>query len=648
MAIASYQERETKACREMAEREAQRERSTLLPPSSEREIFAIPFSPPSSDMRWLLLLLLLSATPESTAVAGTHIRLTLHRLPDPADGSRLDSLRLIVHGDRWRQRVFAGKISRRRRACDNRRGGHRNCVRRAKRVFEGDQSRAIRPISCSSGACRTEMPFTLTACSAQEGPCAYSYETELKGEFSNGREDKLDKHLQHVEPYRMQTLHDVNNARRHLIQDTRNLPAAQVSSAPRRDVAVPSHGSGSFAAVRSSNGVGDRVISQTMDSSTTPVQVGTSEKQDKKSTSGNWAKWIYAVILTATAMILIISMVLIVVFRKRTVMIGPWKTGLSSQLQRAFITGVPKLNRAELEVACEDFSNIIITLPNCTVFKGILSSGVEISVVSTKATSLLEWPERSEKQFTNKIDTLSRINHKNFVNLLGYCHEDDPFMRMMVFEYVPNGTLFEHLHVKEFERLDWNERMRIIMGIAYCLQHMHNLNPPLVHPILHSSSIFMTEDYAAKVADIGIFSEPVGEGKFYEDKRKDNPIPQSAYSENNVYSFGILLLELISGRMPISEEDGLPILHWAADYLKDKKNFTSLVDPTLKSIKENELETICEVVQACIHEDPKSRPTMKEVTLILREALGISPEAAAPRLSPLWWAELEILSVEAS
>jgi hypothetical protein len=68
----------------------------------------------------------------------------------------------------------------------------------------------------------------------------------------------------------------------------------------------------------------------------------------------------------------------------------------------------------------------------------------------------------------------------------------------------------------------------------------------------------------------------------------------------------------------------------------------------LKVHKEKDLEIICELIQACIQSDPKKRPSMREVTTRLREAIGISPEAATPRLSPLWWAELEILSVETS
>lgn len=85
----------------------------------------------------------------------------------------------------------------------------------------------------------------------------------------------------------------------------------------------------------------------------------------------------------------------------------------------------------------------------------------------------------------------------------------------------------------------------------------------------------------------------------------------------------------------------------AAQYLKDKSNMSDMVDPTLKSFKQNELDIICEVIEECIEQDARKRPTMKEVVTKLREVLRISPEQAVPSLSPLWWAELEILSGEA-
>nr|AMM42877.1 LRR-RLK [Vernicia fordii] len=174
--------------------------------------------------------------------------------------------------------------------------------------------------------------------------------------------------------------------------------------------------------------------------------------------------------IVGCSLLLLISAAGAIFYRSnKVVTVGPWATGLSGQLQKAFVTGVPKLKRSELEAACEDFSNIIGSFSYGTVYKGTLSSGVEIAVTSTTVISRKEWSKILEAQFRKKIDTLSKMNHKNFVNLIGYCEENEPFTRIMVFEYAPNGTLFEHLHIKEAEHLDWGMRLRIAMGMAYCL-----------------------------------------------------------------------------------------------------------------------------------------------------------------------------------
>lgn len=371
-------------------------------------------------------------------------------------------------------------------------------------------------------------------------------------------------------------------------------------------------------------------------------------EKPKSQSSPAGSVWKYILIAGGVTALVIAAAAIFCMCRVKAVAtIGPWKTGLSGQLQKAFITGVPKLNRAELETACEDFSNIIVTTSDCTVYKGTLSSGVEIAVASTLISSFKDWTKAAEMNYRKKIDTLSRVNHKNFVNLIGYCEEDEPFARMAVFEYAPNGTLFEHLHVKELEHLDWSSRMRIVMGTSYCLQYMHHdLNPPIAHPNLTSNSIFLTDDYAAKIAETCFLSK--GRSKTSNDgDREGSTLPPSADPETNIYSFGVLLLEIISGKLPYSEEQG-SLVNWAVEYLNDKRSTGFMIDPSLASFKNNELDIICEVIQDCIQPDPRHRPTMREISSKLREVLAISPEQATPRLSPLWWAELEILSVEAT
>ncbi|XP_043723853.1 protein MALE DISCOVERER 2-like [Telopea speciosissima] len=348
--------------------------------------------------------------------------------------------------------------------------------------------------------------------------------------------------------------------------------------------------------------------------------------------------------LGASFFVLLIVIGVLVCRNNKVATVKPWATGLSGQLQKAFVTGVPNLKRSELVTACEDFSNIIDSSSNGTTYKGTLSTGVEIAVVSTAVTSAKEWSAHFEAQFRKKIDTLSKLNHKNFVNLLGYCEEEEPFTRMMVFEYAPNGTLFEHLHIKEAEHLDWGARLRIGMGMAYCLDYMHQLNSPVAHKDLNSSIIYLTEDYAAKISDFVFWHE--GETSKMELDATELPDTPSPDLESNVYSFGLILLEMITGRLPYSPENDM-LVEWASIYLRGDQPYTDMVDPMLKSFEEDELEKLCAVIASCIHPDPKQRPTMREVATQLREITALGPDGAIPKLTPLWWAELEILSTEA-
>ncbi|XP_050139300.1 probable inactive receptor-like protein kinase At3g56050 [Malus sylvestris] len=343
-------------------------------------------------------------------------------------------------------------------------------------------------------------------------------------------------------------------------------------------------------------------------------------------------------------LLIFLAVVGIIVARSsKVVTVKPWATGLSGQLQKAFVTGVPKLNRSELEAACEDFSNVIGSLSDGNVYKGTLSSGVEIAVTSITMESAANWTKSLEAQFRKKIETLSKVNHKNFVNLIGFCEEDKPFTRIMVFEYAPNGTLFEHLHIKEAEHLDWGMRLRIAMGMAYCLEYMHQLKPPIVQKNLQSSSVYLTEDYAAKISDFTFLNEVTTAKMGSVDKKLCDSM--STDPESNVYSFGVILFEMITGRIPYSVENG-SLEDWASHYLKGDKSLREIVDPSLNSFQEEELSELFRVIKDCVHPDPKQRPTMTEITGRLKVITAMGPDGATPKLSPLWWAELEIMSTE--
>ncbi|XP_062231141.1 inactive receptor-like serine/threonine-protein kinase At2g40270 [Phragmites australis] len=351
---------------------------------------------------------------------------------------------------------------------------------------------------------------------------------------------------------------------------------------------------------------------------------------------------IYVIAAAGASLLAAVSVALFVLCYRsnKVVTVRPWATGLSGQLQKAFVTGVPSLKRSELELACEDFSNVIGSLSDYMVYKGTLSSGVEIAVVSTMKISAKEWSKHCETQFRKKITSLSRVNHKNFVNLLGYCQEEQPFTRMMVFEYAPNGTLFEHLHVREDGHLDWPTRLRVAVGVAYCLEHMHQLSPPEILRTLDTSTICLTEDFAAKISDVFFCDEPREEQAGIASLS-----PVLLDKESVVYSYGMVLLEIMTGRFTASE--GGLLESWAASYLRGERQLRDVMDPSLRRpFHAATVDRMDGVIRGCTDREPRRRLTMPEVARRLREITAMPPDAATPKVSPLWWAELEIISTE--
>ncbi|CAN6347235.1 unnamed protein product [Urochloa humidicola] len=366
--------------------------------------------------------------------------------------------------------------------------------------------------------------------------------------------------------------------------------------------------------------------------------------------SGHVGRTVYAITAAGASLLAAVSVALFLLCYRssKVVTVRPWATGLSGQLQKAFVTGVPSLKRSELELACEDFSNVIGSLSDYTVYKGTLSSGVEIAVVSTTKSSGKEWSKHCEAQFRKKITSLSRVNHKNFVNLLGYCQEEQPFTRMMVFEYAPNGTLFEHLHVREDGHLDWPTRLRVAVGVAYCLEHMHQLSPPEILRTLDTSTICLTDDFAAKISDIFFLGDPAQEEAAAARLSLSLPSPAAPPDkEGVVYSYGMVLLETMAGRFTAS--GGGMLEGWAAAYLRGERRLRDVVDPALRGASHSHAATVDRldgVIRGCTDRDPRRRPAMPEVARRLREITAMPPDAATPKVSPLWWAELEIISTE--
>ncbi|CAA0811961.1 Probable LRR receptor-like serine/threonine-protein kinase [Striga hermonthica] len=215
------------------------------------------------------------------------------------------------------------------------------------------------------------------------------------------------------------------------------------------------------------------------------------------------------------------------------------------------LKNVVRYSRKELEVACEDYSNIIGSSPDSLVYKGTLKGGHEIAVISL-CIKEEHWTGYLQLYFQQEVADLARLSHENIGKFLGYCRESNPFTRMLVFEYTSNGTIYEHLHYGEGCQFSWTRRMKIIIGIARGLKYLHTeLDPPFTISELNSSSVYLTEDFSSKLVDFECWKTVLSISEKSSDTISNEGavciLPNSLERrhlniQGNIYDFGILSL----------------------------------------------------------------------------------------------------------
>ncbi|KAK7307849.1 hypothetical protein VNO77_41269 [Canavalia gladiata] len=343
---------------------------------------------------------------------------------------------------------------------------------------------------------------------------------------------------------------------------------------------------------------------------------------------------------------------------KRSSIIIPWKKSASQKDHTAvyidpeMLKDVRRYSRQELEVACEDFSNIIGSSPDSVVYKGTMKGGPEIAVISL-CIKEEHWTGYLELYFQREVADLARLNHDNIGKLLGYCREDTPFTRMLVFDYASNGTLHEHLHCyEEGCQFSWTRRMKIAIGIARGLKYLHTeIEPPFTISELNSNAIYLTEEFSPKLVDFESWKTILERSE----KNSGSIGSQGAVcvlpnslearhldTKGNIYAFGVLLLEIISGRPPYCKDKGY-LVDWAKDYLEMPDLMSHVVDPELKHFRYDDLKVICEVITLCINPDITARPSMRELCSMLESRIDTSVSLEL-KSSSLAWAELALLS----
>ncbi|EOX91818.1 Leucine-rich receptor-like protein kinase family protein [Theobroma cacao] len=285
-----------------------------------------------------------------------------------------------------------------------------------------------------------------------------------------------------------------------------------------------------------------------------------------------------------------------------------------------------------LDFTCDDVldclkeDNIIGKGGAGIVYKGAMPNGDQVAVKRLPAMSR---GSSHDHGFNAEIQTLGRIRHRHIVRLLGFCSNHET--NLLVYEYMPNGSLGEVLHGKKGGHLHWDTRYKIAVEAAKGLCYLHHdCSPLIVHRDVKSNNILLDCDFEAHVADFGL-------AKFLQDSGTSECMsaiagsygyiaPEYAYTlkvdeKSDVYSFGVVLLELVSGRKPVGEfGDGVDIVQWVRKMTdSNKEGVLKILDPRLPSVPLHEVMHVFYVAMLCVEEQAVERPTMREVVQILTE-----------------------------
>ncbi|CAM8921902.1 unnamed protein product [Rhodiola kirilowii] len=258
------------------------------------------------------------------------------------------------------------------------------------------------------------------------------------------------------------------------------------------------------------------------------------------------------------------------------------------------------------------------------VYHGVLQDGSQIAVKN-----LLNNKGQAEREFKVEVEAIGRVQHKNLVRLLGYCVEGAH--RMLVYEYVNNGNLEQWLHgdVGPRSPLTWEIRMKIILGTARGLSYLHEgLEPKVIHRDIKSSNILLDRQWNAKVSDFGL-AKLLGSDSSYITTRVMGTFgyvaPEYASTgmlneRSDVYSFGILMMELLTGRNPV-EYDRAPEEVNLVDWLKKmvaSRNAEGVLDPKLPELPNTRaLKRTLLVALRCVDPNAQKRPKMGQIIHML-------------------------------
>ncbi|XP_073007241.1 receptor-like protein kinase At3g21340 isoform X2 [Typha latifolia] len=292
---------------------------------------------------------------------------------------------------------------------------------------------------------------------------------------------------------------------------------------------------------------------------------------------------------------------------------------------------------AELEGITKKFAQALGKGGFGTIFYGSLENGTKVAVKKLSPSS-----KQGSNEFLAEVSSLSQVRHRNLVSLVGYCNEKTCLA--LVYEYMPQGSLKDHLigRASIGRALSWAERLRIALDAARGLDYLHNgLPEPIIHRDVKTSNILLSQNLEAKVSDFGF-------SKSFDRNLQTHVSADPAFTpgyldpeccnlwrfseKTDVYSFGVILLEMITGEPPISRLGEVVHIVQRVEVSLKRGNIHVIADARLQG--EYDVRSVWKVVDlamGCTGKTSIQRPTMTEVVVQLRECLALETARAGSR-----------------
>ncbi|GLJ28381.1 hypothetical protein SUGI_0558420 [Cryptomeria japonica] len=280
------------------------------------------------------------------------------------------------------------------------------------------------------------------------------------------------------------------------------------------------------------------------------------------------------------------------------------------------------------------------------VYKGVLKMGKVVAIKQMDPVSLRK--AQGEREFRVEVDLLSRLNHTNLVRLIGYCADGN--QRLLVYEYMYNGSLQDHLHGILRMRMDWPLRLKIALGTAKGLAYLHSgptTSTPIIHRDFKSSNILLDADFEPRISDFGLAKlMPFGDEVYVSTRvlgtfgyfDPEYTSTGKLTLQTDVYAFGVVLLELLTGRRPVDLNQCLAnqnLVSQVRNKLKDKRKLKKVIDPEVNrtSYGMESVSILANLAYRCVRKEANRRPDMSQCVKELEHMCTINKKETGSEMT---------------